>query len=69
MEALDGLPPVKVHFPFWQKKQFMQHLGIMQKSIILKLKDFKSQRAILAKKKKQKNGNSVIQSMEGEVPK
>ena len=29
MEALDGLPPVKVHCSLLQKKQFTQHYGIM----------------------------------------
>ncbi len=33
MEALDGLPPVKYTVPFLQRKQSMQHCGIMQRSI------------------------------------
>ena len=43
MEALDGLPPVKVHY------------GIMQKSIILRLKVLKSRLMTLVKKKRKKN--------------
>ena len=39
MEALDGLPPVKYTVLCWLRKQSMQHCGIMQRNIILRLKD------------------------------
>ena len=38
MEALDGLPPVKVHCSCLQRKQSMRLCGIMHRSIILRLK-------------------------------
>ena len=40
MEALDGLPPVIVHF--LQRKLYMQHSGIMQRRMVLRSKDLKS---------------------------
>ena len=43
MDALDGLPPVKVHCSLWQKKPFMLHFGIMPKRMVLSLKDWKNQ--------------------------
>ena len=35
MEALDGLPAVKVHCSFWQKRRSMQLSGIMRKRTAL----------------------------------
>jgi len=48
MEALDGL------VLYLQKKQFMLHYGTMQRRIISKLKVWKNQRTISAKRKLQK---------------
>ena len=38
MEALDGLPPVKFTALCLQKRQSMQHSGIMQRNMGLRLK-------------------------------
>ena len=46
MEALDGLPAVKVHFVLYlQKKQFTQHYRIMLRKMVSRSKLEKAQRA------------------------
>lgn len=40
MEALDGLPPVKVHCSLLAEELFMRLSGIMQRKMALKLTDF-----------------------------
>ncbi len=42
MEALDGLPPVKVHCSFWPRKPYTRLCGTTQKSITLSLKGWKT---------------------------
>ncbi len=52
MEALDGLPPVKVTVPCLQRKQFMQLSGIMQRSMTLRLKVFRNRSLIFMRVKR-----------------
>ena len=54
MEALDGLPPVRYTVLCWQRRLFMPPSGIMQKNMVLSLRDWKSPRIILRKRKKRK---------------
>ena len=53
MEALDGLPPVKTVL-FSQRRQFMRHSGITQRSITSRSKVLRSRRTISAKVWKRK---------------
>ena len=55
MEALDGLPPVKVHCS--QRKRSMQHSGIMQKSTISRSKAYRSRCPISVSMKRTRNIN------------
>ena len=52
MEALDGLPPVKVHCSFLQRKQSMQDCGTMHRRTVLQLKDSRNQNQIFTKVKR-----------------
>ena len=54
MEALDGLPPVKVHCSLLAEEAIMQRCGIMQRSTGSRSKDSRSRRTISVKVKKQK---------------
>ena len=54
MEALDGLPPVKVHCSLLAEEASMQHCGIMQRITGSRSKDSRSRRTISVKVKKQK---------------
>ena len=56
MEALDGLPPVKVHCSL-QRKQFMRRFGIMLKRTGSRLKGWKNQRQIFMRTRKKRNIN------------
>ena len=43
MEALDGLPPVKVHTAaYWQRKQSTLHYGITQRKTISRSRDWRN---------------------------
>lgn len=69
MEALDGLPPVKVHCSCLQRKRSMQHSGIMQKSTISRSKAYRSQCPISVSMKRTRNINEekVVVGMSGGV--
>lgn len=54
MEALDGLPPVRYTVLFSQRRQFMRHSGITQRSITSRSKVLRSRRTISAKVWKRK---------------
>lgn len=57
MEALDGLPPVKVHCPFWQSRRSMQHSGIMHRKMASRSRAWSHQSMISRNWKKRKNTN------------
>lgn len=57
MEALDGLPPVKVHCSLLAEEATMRLCGIMHRSIILRLKVLRNQSLIFTKAKKQRKKN------------
>lgn len=42
MEALDGLPPVKVHCSLLAERQSMQHSGITQRKTASRSRDLRS---------------------------
>ena len=54
MEALDGLHRLRYTVLYWQRRQSMQHCGIMQRSTGSRSKDSRSRRTISVKVKKQK---------------
>ena len=60
MEALDGLPPVKVHAPCSQRRPSMRRSGIMPRSTALPLKDWKNPSPIFTKEKKKQRKNTKI---------
>ena len=54
MEALDGLPPVKVHCSLLAEEAIMQLSGIMHRKTVLPLRAWKNPRIILKKRKKRR---------------
>lgn len=71
MEALDGLPPVKVHCSLWQRKPSMQLCGIMRRRTTSPLKACRSPRTISVRAKKRKTikiyEEKVVVGMSGGV--
>ena len=66
MEALDGLPPVKVHCSLLAEEA-MQHSGITQKSTELRSRAWISPKAIFLKGKKRKSINGKKEGSCGDV--
>ncbi len=71
MEALDGLPPVKVHCSCLQRKQFMQHSGITQRNTTSRSKDLEKPKSDISEKEEAKRKNinekKVVVGMSGGV--